>query len=661
MARICRFTFNLSQLAIVLTISGILQFCQISYASAEEPGFFARLFGQKDEQETATPVPDPTSYTVSIEVPENKDLVSKLEAASNLKEHVKTLPSGGSGLVRRALSDEDRLIKALSALGYYGANVSITVAGVDVRSSIAIQRAEMERLRGTAIPVKIVVKPGQLFKINTVRILAEGKVGDIPLPAQDEIGLPIGAEARSAPVLAAERKIVDYARNKGFAFAKVVKREVVVDHASALMDISFRVRLGKRAHFAQTVVTGANNLPGFVEKRIPWNPGDEFSPEEEARLRKDLQKYDVFQSIRIREEDGDEATGAVPITVEVKERAPRFVGFGAKYSTTDGAALNAYWGHRNLFGGAERLRLDAQVSGVNLDQPENGKKLSLTDQMGYRFAATFTKPALFSIKDEFVVTPAYVREVTQNYTREGFLGAASLKYQFNDRLSGEVGLDVERAKFSRFAPDSYRGSDWYTLVGIPVTLKYDTTTDLLDPKQGYKISGTVEPFSSALGSSTDMTLFKANASAYYPIDEAQRYVLAGRVGFGSIVGADLLDIPPPRRFFAGGGGSVRGYDYQSLGPQNTQGDVIGGRSLFEASAELRMKVTDTIGIVPFFDMGGAFESSYPDFKNSIRYSAGIGLRYYTAIGPIRVDLARGLNRQEGDPQFGLYISVGQAF
>ena len=151
------------------------------------------------------------------------------------------------------------------------------------------------------------------------------------------------------------------------------------------------------------------------------------------------------------------------------------------------------------------------------------------------------------------------------------------------------------------------------------------------------------------------------ASAYYAIDEAANYVLAGRIGFGSLFGPELNEIPTTHRFYAGGAGSVRGYAYRSLAPIGPFGQAIGGRSLLDGSVEARIKVTDTIGVVPFLDMGNAFASSYPDFKEPIRFAAGLGLRYYTAIGPIRLDLAMPLERTRGATQVAVYVSIGQAF
>ncbi|MDJ1159154.1 autotransporter assembly complex family protein [Chelatococcus sp. SYSU_G07232] len=639
------------------------QAAPVQAAPAEEPSFWERLFGRRTNGEETLPAPDATPYDLTFEVAGgDRDLARKLEDVSNLARLRKDAPSGGAGLVRRALADRDRLYGALSALGYYEPAMAIAVAGIDPASGAAIARAEAARRKGP-VPVRVSITPGAQFTFGRLAVV-DARTGK-PLPPPEDwkrLGIAPGAPALSATVFAAEKALVDLWRTRGHAFAAVPGRDAVADHATKTLDVTFRIAPGREARFGAVGVSGTERLrPEFLAERVPWKPGDVFSPEPIARLRRDLQKYDVFESIRLREDDRFKERGEVPVDIEVKERPPRFVGFGARYSTTDGPAVNAYWGHRNLFGGAERLRLDAQVSGTDISGRNQLKKLDTLDQVGYRLGATFVKPGIIGPGTDLVVQPAFLREITETYSRQGFLGAAGLKHRFDEHLAGEIGIDHERARILRALDTNYQGGRWYTLVGLPVALTYDTTDSQLDPTRGIRASATVEPFLTALGSSLDMTLVKGSVSAYLPFDDEARYVLAGRLAMGSLIGADLADIPPPRRFFAGGGGSVRGYGYQSLGPRDASGHVIGGRSLLAASAELRVKVTDTIGVVPFFDAGNAFAESYPDFKSDLRYAAGIGLRYYTAIGPIRLDLARGLNREKGDPSFGLYISLGQAF
>lgn len=632
-------------------------------AEAQERSFWDRLFGRKTDEPESIPSPDAVPYTVSFEVVGDGDrLTRRLRDVSNLERLRNDPPSGGAGLVRRALTDRERLYGALSALGYYGAKVQITVAGLDPAANTAIGQVEAARRAGP-VPVSVVITPDVQFTFGDLAVVDARTGKPLPAPADwRRLGIERGGPALSTTVLAAERALVEMWRTQGYAFATVPSRDAVVNHATKRMNVTYHLEPGKIARFGEVKVHGTEHLrPNFVADRVPWKPGDIFSPEPMARLRRDLQKYDVFESIRVREDDRFKAQSIVPVDIEVQERKPRFVGFGAKYSTTDGPAANAYWGHRNLFGGAERLRLDAQFSGANISNSSRLKKVNTWEKLGYRVGATFVKPGILGVDTDLVVQPTFLREVTETYTRQGFLGAAGLKHRFNEQLTGEIGIDFERAKYGRYLDTSYSGGKWYTLVGIPVTLTYDTTKSPLDPTRGIRASATVEPFSSIIGSTVDMTVLKGSVSGYLPLDDEERYVLAARVAAGSIAGADLADVPPPRRFYAGGGGSVRGYAYQSIGPKDQFGRVIGGRSLLEGSLEMRMKVTDTIGIVPFVDAGGAFASAYPDFKSNLRYSAGIGVRYYTSIGPIRLDIARGLNREKGDPPVGLYISLGQAF
>ena len=154
----------------------------------------------------------------------------------------------------------------------------------------------------------------------------------------------------------------------------------------------------------------------------------------------------------------------------------------------------------------------------------------------------------------------------------------------------------------------------------------------------------------------------AGGSAYYAIDSEARFILAGRGRVGSIVGESTEDVPANKRFYAGGGGSVRGYEFQSVGPLDNDDDPLGGRSLIAVGAELRTRITDSIGLVPFVDGGTVYDSSYPDFDETFRWAAGLGLRYFTGFGPIRLDVAVPLNKRDDiDDDFEIYISFGQAF
>ncbi|MFC7399201.1 autotransporter assembly complex family protein [Chelatococcus sp. GCM10030263] len=627
--------------------------------------FFDWLFGRKKEPEQPSiPVPDAVPYTLTLNVAGDDDtLTGRLRDSSNLEELKESPPSGAEGLVQRAAADLPRLYAALSALGYYEGKVTITAAGADVDSPAAPARINGARRAGP-VPVAINVDPGRRFVFGSLRAENAATRQPVPLPEEwEKLKFTAGEPAESTVVLAAEAALVARFRDLGYAFAKAVKRNAVVDFASDTMDVTLRVDPGPLVHFGEVTVSGTERLnPDFIRRRVTFQPGDVFSTKALDDFRQDLNAYNVFDSIRIREGTALDEEGQLPITVDVKERLPRFVGFGARYSNTDGPAVNAYWGHRNLFGNAESLRLDATVGAGQGDiKTATGQDASWRERLGFNVGATFEKPGIFTVKDDLVVKANFLRNVTENYTQQGFIGSIGVRRKFSDELTGQIGLSFERAKFTNVVDPLERNGRYYTLVGIPIEATYDTTDSKLNPTRGYKVTAAVTPYPALLGSTVSMTEMHGSVSGYLSFDKDSRFILAGRIGIGSIVGADLYDIPPPHRFYAGGGGSIRGYTYQSIGPKNIFGRVIGGRSLLETSLEMRMRVTETIGIVPFMDAGGAFRDSFPSFDEEIKYSAGLGLRYYTSLGPLRLDVARGLNRSPGDPPYGIYLSFGQSF
>jgi len=188
---------------------------------------------------------------------------------------------------------------------------------------------------------------------------------------------------------------------------------------------------------------------------------------------------------------------------------------------------------------------------------------------------------------------------------------------------------------------------------------YDNRDNRLNPTSGFRVLAYAEPSYDIMSGAAFLKL-KGEGAAYQSLDTASKFVLAERVVLGSIVGTSLEHVPADRRFYSGGGGSVRGYAYQGIGPKDIDNQPIGGLSFFETSVEMRIALTDTIGIVPFVDAGTVSTKSTPDFSD-MKVGAGVGLRYITPFGPLRIDAALPLNRDRGDPRFGIYAGIGQAF
>lgn len=626
-----------------------------SHARADEPSFFqkATAWFNSDKGPADTSAPDAVSYTLTIEVAGAEGSVrSAVTDASNLESLKRQAPAGAAGLIRRAIADRERILVALYSEARYGGKVTIKVAGRTPDDPMAFEAVNKARSAGP-VPVTVVVEPGPVFRFGNVRVLDAAGRRPLPTaPTQKQLRLVTGEVARATDIASAERVIVNSFRDSGHPLARIVSKDVVADHATKTLDVTFVVQAGPVATFGTFTVSGTQRLkPGFVEERINIQPGEPYSPKRLARLRKRLSEYEAIASVRLREADQLDANGQLPIYVEVTERDPRYVGFGAKYSTTEGSVGNVFWGHRNLFGGGETLRLDAQVSWFG-STPE---AVPDADPFGYKVSTTFVKPGIYTPADDLIAQAAVLREVTNAYVRDAATFLGGVRHRFNDELTMQVSLDLEQSRVQ-----DTNGTKDYSIAGIPIDVAYDTTDNQFDPSRGVRFNATFEPFAYLGDGGAGPFMMKGALSGYRALDEDNRFILAGRVAAGSIVGASLFDIPAQRRFYVGGGGSLRGFDYQSASPRNAQGDIIGGLSFFTASAEARIKITDTIGLVPFFDMGAAFASETPDFDN-LRYSAGIGLRYYTALGPIRFDFAVPLNPRDGDSHYGFYISLGQAF
>lgn len=602
-------------------------------------------------------VPYVTTFRIE---PPDADVERIATETSTLKTLEKDTPPGPPGLVGRGKADIERIAKALTATGRYGALVDVTIAGVSVATEAAATAAQRATRPVQAV---VVVRPGPVFTFGQIRIqpLDRGATeADIKLR---KTGLETGKPAPSTAVFGAESAIVDQLRNDGYPFAKTVGRETVADHTRKQLDVVIKVEAGPFAPFGEVTVVGTREVdPAVVRGRVPFNPGDRYSPKKINELKDEIAKLDVFSSVRIREAEQPDAYGRVPVTIEVEEKKFRFVGAGAKYDTIDGAAVNAYWGHRNLFGGAEKLRLDIGASRLITNAPADYE---------YRIKAAFEKPGIITGFDDLLIDLEAMRERPDAYYRDGVRGAVAIRRRLTSELSIQGGLEVEASKIT----DTF-GEKRFLLVGAPISATFDNTNNKLDPTEGIRLTLSGAPYYNGKGEQKSLNIFKGQVSSYFAFDEDARFVLAGKIGAGAIVGpATTEDVPANRRFFAGGGGSIRGFAYQSASPFCERIDPrpkkalrcgtdqpLGGRSLLETSVEARVKVTDTIGIVPFVDAGAAFDSTYPDFSEDLRIGAGVGLRYYTAIGPIRLDVATPVKgKSKNDSRVAFYVSIGQSF
>lgn len=619
--------------------------------------FGVRLWGEKKEDADAA-ISDPKRYKVQIRITGNarnhdgskSDAKETVEGASSLVADEDKPVSGAAGLLAKARGDYRGILQALYGDGRYGGTISIKVNGREA-ADIPI---DAELPGESAVVITVDPGPQFLFARTSIRELAPPPADprDAVKSPGDE-GFAPGKVANSGTIVKAQLLAIDGWRRQGFAKAKTTRENIVADHRNDSVDVDIAVDPGRRAHYGQLAVKGTQRMdPEFVARQTDLKPGEVYNPRDIERAKKRLSRLDVFRAATITEAEEIEPDGTLPMTLSVQERALRRFGVGGSYSTLDGAGLETYWMHRNLFGKAERLRFDAKISGVG----STDKKAFDPKNYSYLAGVTFTKPGTFTPDTDFVSSLIAEREVLDAYTKTSITGQAGFTHIFNDQLTGRAFANVSRARFE----DDYFGKRNFLTAGFLGGLLYDSRDKPTDAASGVFLEGVVEPFFE-FEYGNFATKFTAEARTYYGFGEDDRVVLAGRVKLGALAGPSIADLPPDKLFFAGGGGSIRGYGYRNVGVVTSTGVVIGGRSLVETSAELRARVTDTIGLVGFVDAGYVGENTLPDFSEEMSIGAGAGVRYQTGLGPIRLDVAVPLNRRSGDPSVAFYVGIGQAF
>ena len=612
--------------------------------------FGIHLWGERKDADADAVIADPHKYTVDISAIDNKETKKLVEGASSLLADEDKPASGAAGLLAKARGDYRRILGALYADGRYGGTISIKVGGKEASD------IPPDATLPNPAPVTISVDPGPQFLFATARV---ENMAPPPIDPKDVVdrpedqGFAPGDVARSTAIVKAERLAVDAWREQGHPKARIVSREVLADHNNNRVDATIEVDPDRRAVFGPVGVAGTERMdPEFVAFITGLQPGVEYDPDEIERARKRLSRLEVFRSARIEEAEAITSGGLLPITVAVQEQKLRRFGLGGSYSTLDGAGFEAFWLHRNLFGRAERLRFDARISGIG-DQSYDPQDYS------YLLGVSFTKPGVFTPDTDFISSLIGERKVLDAYTQTSVTADAGFTHVFSDELSGKVTANISKSRFD----DDFFGKRDFLTAGLLGGLTYDSRDSKVDPSRGYFLEGLLSPFYE-FEYGNFATKFTAEGRTYYSFDADSRFILAGRLKLGTIVGAEVSELPPDQLFFAGGGGSIRGYAYRNVGVNVTRDGedfVIGGRSLIESSVEARIRMTETIGVVGFVDAGYVGEESFPDFAENMRVGVGAGLRYNTGLGPIRLDFAVPLDPTDDDPDFAFYVGIGQAF
>ncbi len=591
------------------------------------------------------PAAGPKPYTVALAPTGNAKLDQALAASSTLASLRKASPIGTFALIGRARNDEARFRTVLESFGYYDPQVTIIIAGQrldnpDLPTLLAGLPAQ------PPLTISISFRPGSLFHLGRVEI-----VGTVPEKAREAFRLAPGQPARAADVLAAGTRLLDALRAEGYGLAKVSEPLAILNPASRTLDVTFTVDPGPRVDLGPISISGLQTVnESFVRRRLTIHPGEPFSPAALAKARANLAELPIFSSVSIQPATTTDAENRLPVSVVLGERKLHVVSLGASYSTDLGVGLSASWEDRNLFGNAEDLKLSAatMLGGTAITGP------------GYEVNANFTKPDFLAPDQSLIATIGTVDESLDPYDRTAVTAGIALARPLYPHLTASLGLAAEREQVTQNSI-----TNDFTVIGLPLRLAYDNTNSLLDPTEGLRGNLQLTPTASFGPPSATFLLANLSASTYLDVsplagEKPARTILALRGLIGAAIGTSLANIPADKRLYAGGSGTVRGYKFLSLGPQFPNDTPTGGTAVSAASVELRQRVFANWGFATFLDAGQVSTNGDP-FSGTLRFGAGAGLRYYTPIGPIRLDVAVPLNREPGGDSFELYIGLGQAF
>jgi len=565
-------------------------------------------------------------------VPEAEAIRTGFNARSVL-EADKDDTANAAQIDRRARADAELLAELLRSQGYYDATVEPDIDVV-----------------GNGLLVSLAAIPGPLYHFESVELpgldqAAPGEAEHLRGAFAVKAGDPVNAEK----VIAAGVALQVALGERGFATAKVGEQDIVVDHEAQVARLVLPVTPGPVAVFGQISVAGEPPFsPKHVQRIARFKPGDRFEADEVTDLRRALIATGLVASVEVQQVPRENGK-VIDLAVKLEPAPMRTIAGELGYGTGEGVRAEASWQHRNLFNPEGALT----VRGV----------LGTQEQLG----AVVFRRSNWLRRDQVLNAQAYAAHINRDaFDAKTLSLSAGFERQSNFiwqkkwtwSLGAELVASDEEDTIEATGEPRRRT---FFIAAVPGSLGLDQSDDLLDPKKGYRLLGRVSPEISFQGGTFPYARLQFDGSAYHPMSKS--IVAAGRVRFGTILGASRDDIAPSRRFYSGGGGSVRGYGYQRLGPRDVDNDPIGGRSLAEFSLEARIRLKafgGNFGIVPFVDGGTLSTEAMPDFKDW-QIGVGIGARYYSSFGPIRIDVGTPLNRQPGDGRIAVVVGLGQAF
>jgi len=589
-------------------------------------------------------------------------------AAAGLRERFDTLsslhqdvgkPANVAQIERRAREDADLLRDLLRAYGYYDAEVDTRVGGQTGPATGAPK-----------LQVTLAATPGPPYSFASVALpgLAATGADDAALVKAFGIrdGDPVDADRVNTGVAALKLAL----GARGYAFATVADPDIDIDHEAHRATLVLSVDPGRQMRFGAFHLVGAKHVfgPAHIQLISRLHPGDRYDVALIEDLRRALIQtgiVSVAEVTPVRTANPD----VFDLDVHLEPAPPRTVSASLGYVTGSRTTVDEldYLATSTIstlgYGSGQGITAEVDWTHRNLFPPEGS--LTLRGVLGnqQQLASAIFRRNNFRTRDQALVVqltadhlnvPAFKArtvDLTSDIERQtNIIWQKAWVYSYGVELVATNESDDIQAT-------GVAQRRTYYVAALPLSLSYDGSDNLLNPTRGFRLSAHVSPEISFRGRAFEYVRIQLDGSAYQPVGE--HLVFAERVRLGSIQGASSDEIAPSRRFYSGGGGSVRGFGYQEIGPRDVDNVPVGGSSLAEFGLEARIRFGN-FGVVPFLDGGNLYSQQLPQFTG-LRYGTGLGFRYYTSFGPVRIDVGTPINRQPGDSRVAVYVSLGQAF
>lgn len=567
------------------------------------------------------------SYHVDFEGLNDSSVLKEMKLASHLTSLKKRPPASINALRYRADSDIPSLIKILQAHGFYEGKVNI----------------QIQEMYGD-VTVVVMIDPGPRYRLEAFDILLYCETPEVANTcchvSLADAGIELHKPATTKAILNGEMNVLRRLSECGYPLAKMESRDVVVDGKTKEIRVTLKVKTGQKTDFGSTSILGTRRVkPRYIQQKLKWKEGEVYDSRLVDQTQNALIDSSLFNSVLITHEESSLADGKIPMKIEVNETKHKSVNVGVSYQTVFGPGVTFGWANHNVGGMGRTLNFQGDITRIS--------------QTG---VATYIHPDFNRVGQDMIAQGQAAHEDIFAYSMRSYSLLDRFERQINPKLRGSLGVKGGRL----YVTESVQNGNFW-LLEVPFYLRFSTANSLLNPTSGFTLEYTVTPALNVAESKEVYLTQKFTAGTYIPLDKKERVVFANKITLGVITSNGLPAVPLCNRFLGGTEEDLRGYRYKSVSPL-VHGKPIGGRFAFYYTFESRFRLTQTIGLVPFFDMGSVYKTEYPTVHGKWFKSAGLGFRFFTFMGPFRVDLAFPLDRRKGiDDAFKIYVSIGQMF